>query len=233
MEGVKKITSNASENVGSVNVEIISGEDPNDLLDRIKAEVDAIDTFPDNVEKPICRKIAGANPVISVAVHGDLDDNSLNKLTEDIKDEIDGLPEVTLTSIVADLENEIKINIKESSLRKYNLSFQNIARSIREWSLNMPSGSIETEDGEILIRSNSQGYTIADFAKIPLIINPNGSIVYLDASTLRTTTADNCKIRDRCCIVLTPIYSEHRTSSFSLQQCLSWVTTATKYQILV
>ena len=33
---------------------------------------------------------------------------------------------------------------------------------------------------EILIRSNSQGYTIADFAKIPLIINPNGSIVYLD-----------------------------------------------------
>ena len=180
LDGVKKITSNASENVGSVNIEIISGEDPNDLLDRIKAEVDAIDTFPDNVEKPICRKIAGANPVISVAVHGDLDDNSLNKLTEDIKDEIDGLPEVTLTSIVADLENEIKINVKESSLRKYDLSFQNIARSIREWSLNMPSGSIETEDGEILIRSNSQGYTIADFAKIPLIINPNGSIVYLD-----------------------------------------------------
>ena len=180
LDGVKKITSNASENVGSVNIEIISGEDPNDLLDRIKAEVDAIDTFPDNVEKPICRKIAGANPVISVAVHGDLDDNSLNKLTEDIKDEIDGLPEVTLTSIVADLENEIKINIRESSLRKYDLSFQNIARSIREWSLNMPSGSIETEDGEILIRSNSQGYTIADFAKIPLIINPNGSIVYLD-----------------------------------------------------
>ncbi len=180
LDGVKKITSSASENVGSVNIEIISGEDPNDLLDRIKAEVDAIDTFPDNVEKPICRKIAGANPVISVAVHGDLDDNSLNKLTEDIKDEIDGLPEVTLTSIVADLENEIKINVKESSLRKYDLSFQNIARSIREWSLNMPSGSIETEDGEILIRSNSQGYTIADFAKIPLIINPNGSIVYLD-----------------------------------------------------
>ena len=191
LDGVKKITSNASENVGSVNIEIMSGEDPNDLLDRIKAEVDAIDTFPDNVEKPICRKIAGANPVISVAVHGDLDDNSLNKLTEDIKDEIDGLPEVTLTSIVADLENEIKINIKESSLRKYDLSFQNISRSIREWSLNMPSGSIETEDGEILIRSNSQGYTIADFAKIPLIINPNGSIVYLgDISDITDTFSD-------------------------------------------
>ena len=91
LDGVKKITSNASENVGSVNVEIISGEDPSDMLDRIKAEVDAIDSFPENVEKPICRKIAGANPVISVAVHGKLNDNSLNQFTEEIKDEIDDL----------------------------------------------------------------------------------------------------------------------------------------------
>ena len=124
LDGVKKITSNASESVGSVNIEIISGEDSNDMLDRIKAEVDAIDTFPENIEKPVCRKIAGANPVISVAVHGEINDNSLNELTENIKDEIEDLPQVTFTSIVADLENEIKINIQESSLRKYNLSFQ-------------------------------------------------------------------------------------------------------------
>ena len=191
LDGVKKVTSNASENVGSVNVEIISGEDPSDMLDKIKAEVDAIDSFPENVEKPICRKIAGANPVISVAVHGKLDDNSFNQFTEEIKDEIDDLSGITFTSIVADLENEIKINIKESSLRKYNLSFQQIAQSIREWSLNMPSGSIKTEDGEILIRSNSQGYTISDFSKIPLIINPNGSIVYLgDISDITDTFSD-------------------------------------------
>ena len=174
-----------------MNVEIISGEDPSDMLDKIKAEVDAIDSFPESVEKPICRKIAGANPVISVAVHGKLDDNSLNQFTEEIKDEIDDLSGITFTSIVADLENEIKINIKESSLRKYNISFQQIAQSISEWSLNMPSGSIKTEDGEILIRSNSQGYTISDFSKIPLIINPNGSIVYLgDISDITDTFSD-------------------------------------------
>jgi len=191
LDGVKKVTSNASENVGSVNVEIISDEDPSDMLDKIKAEVDAIDSFPENVEKPVCRKIAGANPVISVAVHGELDDNSLNQFTEEIKDEIDDLSGITFTSIVADLENEIKINIQESSLRKYNLSFQQIAQSINEWSLNMPSGSIKTEDGEILIRSNSQGYNISDFSKIPLIINPNGSIVYLsDISEITDTFSD-------------------------------------------
>ena len=195
LEGVKKITSTSSENVGSVRIELLQGEDINDMLDRVKAEVDAIDSFPENVEKPICKKIVGSNPVISVAVHGDLDDIILNRLTEDIKDEIDALPEVTFSSIVADLETEIAIDIDEASLRKYDLSFQQIAESIQQWSINMPSGSIKTSDGEILIRSNSQGYTTYDFAKIPIISDSNGAIVYLgDISVIRDTFSDQFEL---------------------------------------
>ncbi len=195
LEGVKKITSTSSENVGSVRIELLQGEDINDMLDRVKAEVDAIDSFPENVEKPICKKIVGSNPVISVAVHGDLDDIILNKLTEDIKDEIDALPEITFSSVVADLETEIAIDIDEASLRKYDLSFQQIAQSIQQWSINMPSGSIKTSDGEILIRSNSQGYTTYDFAKIPIIADSNGAIVYLgDISVIRDTFSDQFEL---------------------------------------
>ena len=195
LEGVKKITSTSSENVGSVRIELLQGEDINDMLDRVKAEVDAIDSFPENVEKPICKKIVGSNPVISVAVHGDLDDIILNKLTEDIKDEIDALPEITFSSIVADLETEIAIDIDEASLRKYDLSFQQIAQSIQQWSINMPSGSIKTSDGEILIRSNSQGYTTYDFAKIPIIADSYGAIVYLgDISVIRDTFSDQFEL---------------------------------------
>ena len=53
LRGVKRITSTSSENVGSVRIELLQGEDINDMLDRVKAEVDAIDSFPENVEKPI------------------------------------------------------------------------------------------------------------------------------------------------------------------------------------
>ena len=195
LDGVKKITSTASESVGSVNIEVISGEDINDMLDRIKAEVDAIDSFPESIEKPTCRKFQGSNPVISVAVHGNLADNVLNELTENIKDEIDALPDVTFTSIVADLESELVIDIKESSLRKYSLTFQQISRAVQDWSLNMPSGSIETNEGEILIRSNSQGYSIFDFSQIPIITENNGSIVFLgDISNIRDTFSDKFEL---------------------------------------
>ena len=195
LDGVKKITSTASESVGSVTVEVIQGEDINDMLDKIKAEVDAIDSFPESIEKPVCRKFAGSNPVISVAVHGNLEDNILNELTENIKEEIDALPDITFTSIVADLETEIAIDIDESALRKYNLTFQQISNSIREWSLNIPSGSIETNEGEILIRSNSQGYSVYDFSEIPIITDQDGSIVFLgDISKIQDTFSDQFEL---------------------------------------
>ena len=80
-------------------------------------------------------------------------------------------------------------------MRKYNLTFQQISNSIREWSLNIPSGSIETNEGEILIRSNSQGYSVYDFSEIPIITDQDGSIVFLgDISKIRDTFSDQFEL---------------------------------------
>ena len=192
LDGIKEISSTASENVGSVNISILPGQNVNEMLDKIKAEVDAIDTFPADVERPTARQFAGSNPVLTVAVDGDVSERSLNSITEEIKDELDALPEITLTSFVSKKEREIAIEVSESALRKYNLSFNQISAAIRNWSVNMPSGSIENENGEILIRSNSLGYTVEDFSKIPIITDPNGAIVYLDdLSSVKDKFVDN------------------------------------------
>tara|TARA_B100000809_G_scaffold247022_1_gene275588 strand:+ start:384 stop:3545 length:3162 start_codon:yes stop_codon:yes gene_type:complete len=179
LDGIKQISSTASENIGSVNVDVLPGQDVSEMLDRVKAQVDGIDTFPEDVERPTVRQFIGSNPVLTIAIDGDVGETALNDITEEIKDEIDGLPEVTYTSIVAKKEREIAIEISENTLRKYNLTFVQIAQAIKNWSINMPSGSIENKGGEILIRSKSQGYTADDFAAIPIITDPAGAIVHL------------------------------------------------------
>ena len=98
LDGVKKITATASENVGSVNVEILSGQDVTEMLDRVKAEVDAIDNFPEGVERPTVKQFIAIQATITVAVGGNIDDLTLTNLTEEVKDEIDGLPSVTSVS---------------------------------------------------------------------------------------------------------------------------------------
>ena len=186
LDGVKKITATASENVGSVNVEVLPGQDVTEMLDRVKAEVDAIDNFPEGVERPTVKQFIAIQATITVAVGGDMDELTLTNLTEEIKDEIDALPEVTYSSFVAKKEKEISIEISENNLRKYDLTLGQISRAIRSLSVDIPSGSIENSNGEILIRAQGQGYTTDFFSSIPIISDPNGAIVRLgEISTIK------------------------------------------------
>jgi len=57
----------------------------------IKAQIDAIDNFPDDVEQPTVKQFVAVAEVITVAVSGDMSEESLVYLTEDIRDEINDL----------------------------------------------------------------------------------------------------------------------------------------------
>ena len=57
VEGIKQITSTASEGMGSVLVEVELCADVRRLLDDLKGRVDAIDTFPEETEKPVMREL--------------------------------------------------------------------------------------------------------------------------------------------------------------------------------
>ncbi len=179
LDGVKKISSTASENIGSVNVEILSGQDITEMLERVKAEVDAIDNFPEGVERPTTKQFITSQANITVAVGGEMDELTLTNLTEEVKDEIDALPGVTYSSFVAKKDKEISIEISEKTLRKYDLTLGQISRTIQNLSIDIPSGSIENINGEILIRAQGQGYTVDYFSSIPIISDPSGSIVRL------------------------------------------------------
>ena len=147
LKGVKRIRSTASENIGVTTVEILPGEDVNQIQDKIKTQIDAIDTFPDNAEKPTIQNMTRTSDVITVAVYGDIEEASLVAITEEIKDEIDALPEISLTTIIGKKPREISIEISELTLKKHQLSIEQVARSIRLKSMDMPGGYIETVVG--------------------------------------------------------------------------------------
>ena len=192
LEGIKRISSSANENVGSVNVEILPDQDISDMLDKVKAQVDAIDTFPVDVEEPSIQQFIAVSEVITVAVDGDVNESILIDFTESIKDELDALPEVTYTTLVGKRPREIAIEVSEITLRKYNLTLDQISRAIQSWSVNMPGGTIENKDGEILIRAENQSHSAAEFAAIPVITDSRGAVVRLgDVSSVKDGFVNN------------------------------------------
>ena len=179
LKGVKRIRSSASENIGITTIEILPGQDINEIQDVIKTRIDAIDTFPDNAEKPIIQNITQTSDVITVAVYGDIPEESLLAVSEKIKDEIDALPEISLSTLVGKKPREISIEISEISLKKHQLTMEQVARSIRLNSMDIPGGTIETSVGEILIRSKGQAYDKSSFSNIPIISRQDGSNLFL------------------------------------------------------
>ena len=78
--------------MGAVTVELLAGTDSRKLLDDVKARVDAIDTFPEETEKPIIRELTNRRQVIDVAVAGEADEASLRNIADRVRDGLAALP---------------------------------------------------------------------------------------------------------------------------------------------
>jgi len=179
LDGVKKITSKASEGFGTVVVEMELGADTRKVQDDVKARVDAIDTFPQETEKPIITELTNRSQVINLAVWGDADERSLKNLVERVRDEISAQPGITLVETANVRPYEISIEIGENDLRRHGLTFDQVAGAIRRSSLDLPGGSVKTEGGEILLRAKGQAEIGLEFEDIVLLTRPDGTHLML------------------------------------------------------
>ena len=175
LEGVKQITSTSSEGAGSVMVEVETGYDIRQLLDDVKARVDAISTFPAETEEPIVQEVLIRMQVINVSVYGDTDEVTLKLLGEQVRDEIVGLDAISQADLKSVRPYEIGIEVSEDALRRYGLTFDDVTRAVRRSSIDLPGGSVNSDTGEILLRTEGQAYTGEEFESLPLLTRPDGS----------------------------------------------------------
>ena len=126
IDGIDKIRSSAVEGACAVIVELLSGADESQVLDDVKARVDAIDTFPDETEKPVISQVTLQRAVADVAISGDVDERALKALAERVRDEILALPGITQTELKLVRPFEISIEVSEESLRRHGLRFDDV-----------------------------------------------------------------------------------------------------------
>jgi multidrug efflux pump subunit AcrB len=179
LEGIKRITSTSTEGVGAVTVELESGTDPREMLNDIKARVDAIDTFPEQTEKPVISEITNRRQVIDVAVSGPVDEVTLKALGQRVRDELTTIKGITQVELVVARPYEVSIEVSEETLRRHNLTFDAVAMAVRRSSLDLPGGSIRTPGGEILLRTKGQAYRGDDFEDLALMTRPDGTRLLL------------------------------------------------------
>ncbi|MEC8418977.1 MAG: efflux RND transporter permease subunit, partial [Pseudomonadota bacterium] len=179
LEGIKQLNSRAVEGMGTVSIQVEEDYDVQSLLDEVKVQVDAIPSFPADTEKPVVYRQKIQQDVIWLSVYGDASERELKEFAKDLRDDIANLPGISSVQVVGARDYEISVELSEVDLQKYNLTFADVVMRLSQTSVDLPGGSIRTENGDILLRTKGQAYTGWDFSQIVLLTNANGTRVTL------------------------------------------------------
>ncbi len=177
--GVDRITSVAVEGVCAVTVELAEGTDGNWALSEVESKVSAIATFPAETEKPLVSYLVMTHDALRIAVSGDVGERTLKVLAQELRDEIAALPGVSQVAVSYVRPYEISIEVSEQALQRHGLTFDQVASAVRDSSLDLPGGSLKTEGGEILLRSQGQAYRGDEFESIVVLTHADGTTVPL------------------------------------------------------
>lgn len=175
IDGVKRVTGTASENAGSVIIELLLNAEPDQVLNDVKSAVDRITTFPKDAEEPTVNEISLRKGVISLIISGEQDLMTLHSIAEQARKELRKDPNVTQIDIFGVPPRELTITIDRDILRAHSMTLNDVAAQIRLSSLELPGGGIKTEGGELLVRLADRKKNVQDFGDIVIRSSYDGA----------------------------------------------------------
>ena len=189
--GIKEIRSEAREGVGVVTIIMKPGSDMSKAVNLAKVRIDGIASFPADAEEPIIEEIEAITRAIRVSLFGDIEERKLKELSEQIREEILGLGNISEISILGEQDYEISIELSDDKMRLYGLSFDDIVNAVQARSRDLPGGLLRTDGGAITLRSISQAYQGHEFEQLTLISRDDGTRIKLgDIATVRDGFAE-------------------------------------------
>lgn len=175
---IKRTVSRARRGGGAVTLEIDTKAELTDVLDKVKLRVDSIATFPAGMEPVNVSQVEFQQQVIEMPLVGDLPLSELKLLAKEVEDELLQLGSISLVQVSAP-SDEIAIEIKPDTLRKYGINISDITQAINSYSANISAGQLRTNSGIVSVRVENQYYNGDEFRQIPIKIGNAGAKVTL------------------------------------------------------
>ena len=192
IEGVDRVVSKASENSGSLSIDLKDFVDGKKVKDDIEAAIDQIADFPPaDAEEPNIVRIETLNEVMTIVVYSDRSEKHLRRGAEELEQALLALPSVSLVNTVGTRDYEISIEVSEDSLRQYGMTIDDVANAVRASSINLSSGELRTDAGDLLLRTDTKRQTGDEFKDIVLRARADGTLLRLgDVATINDGFVD-------------------------------------------
>ena len=174
VEDVDEISSSAQEGVALISAKIEDGADPDTALRDVKNAVDAITSFPADVERPVVYIPTDRNKAMTLIVYGEVERQTLRALVEDLRVGLldsDSISLITESGLPAP---EISIEVPLAASRQYGLTLGDIARRVGQASVDISAGEVEAASGETLFRIQEERRDRRGYEDVVLRVSADG-----------------------------------------------------------
>ncbi len=191
VSGIDRVTSTSSENAAIITIELKLRQNADLVLQDVKNAVDQISNFPEDLEQLVVYVRENENFTAKIAVTGDVPLETLKERAESLEDELRALPNISKISLQGFTQPEIEVSVSESSLRRFNLTFSEVAAAIRNENIQLTGGTIKGEN-EVIIRTDEKNYSADELLDIPVKALQDGNVLRLrDVATLKDDWSEN------------------------------------------
>lgn len=192
LDSIVWVRSSSGEGQGEVYILAEDQVDFTQFMNDVKIRVDSISSFPSDIEQPQVNQWVNRDEFMRVALHGNLGERELKHLAETLRREAAQLPAVSLVELFGTRREEVSIEVSEDALRRYGLSFSEVADAVRNTSINQSAGLVRTEVGTYQLKVRSQANNESEFNEIIIRETTNGGTIRVgDVATVVDGFEDN------------------------------------------
>ncbi|WP_341938621.1 efflux RND transporter permease subunit [Marinimicrobium sp. C2-29] len=207
LEGLREMTSSASEGHASVMLEFDAGFDADSALQDVRERVDRARAYiPQEAEEPTVHEVnVGLFPVLSVGLSGPLSEAELIRIARRLKEEIEGITEVLEVEIGGDREDLLEILVEPQVLASYGIDYAELFNLVSRNNQLVPAGSLDLGTGRFSMKVPSVIENLEDVMSLPVKVDGDTVVTFEDVATLRRTFFDPegfARINDQPAVVL-------------------------------
>ena len=192
LDGLKKMSSNASENYAGIALEFEFGWDKSDVLADVRDKMTQAEAeFPNGVEQYTVNEINFSEfPIAIVSISGQLPERTLLKSARKLKSAIETLPSILEVSLSGHRDEMLEVIIDPLALESYNVSASDLISIVNNNNLLVAAGKIETSDGSYAIKIPSSFDNTRDIYDLPIKVNGDRVVTLGELAKIRLTFED-------------------------------------------
>jgi multidrug efflux pump len=192
IEGVKEMRAKGFEGGAYLLLEFDAGFDADGALQDVRDKVDqAKPELPEDTEEPVVSEVNfSLFPVVVVALSGDVPERTLLRLTRDLRDKVETLPNVLEALVVGDREEVVEVIIDPIAVESYRLTPQQAVDMVRNSNLLVAAGAQDTGSGRFSIKVPGLLETAGDIMALPVRVEGEAVVRVGDIAEVRRTFKD-------------------------------------------